>query len=693
MKDYKTGNIRNIGIIGHGGEGKTTLTEAMLFNAGATDRFGRIEDGTTTTDYDPEEIKRNISISAAMAPLEWNNHKINAIDAPGYFDFIGEMIQTLRVADGAVIVVGAVSGVVVGTEKAWDYCKEYNIPKIIFINQMDRENANYMKTLDQLEDLYGTAVAPLQMPIVENGEFKGIVNISDMTAVEFAGKSSKQIPIPENMMADVEPIRTLLVEAAAETSEELMEKYFDGEELTIEEIHDAIREGVIAGEIVPVLCGSAVNNAGVRELMDMILEFMPSPDERPAATGVNPKTEQETSRKVDVSEPFSALVFKTVVDPFVGKLSIFKVLSGELASGATVYNPNKDKSEKAGSIYSLRGKKQSNVDKVVAGDIGAIAKLQHTLTGDTLCDPSNPVKYEGINFPEPCISLAVQSQKSGEEDKVFSGLYRLTEEDPTFAVDKSPETGEMLISGVGEMHLEVVASRLRNKFGVEAAFSEPKIPYRETIRKTIKAEGRHKKQSGGHGQYGHVWIEFQPMETTDEQFEFVDQIVGGVVPRQYIPAVEKGLNESINKGVLAGYPVVGLKAILYDGSYHSVDSSEMAFKIAANLAFRKLEQANPVLLEPIMKAEVLVTDEYMGDIIGDLNRRRGRILGMAPTSNGLQKVEAEVPLAEMTKYATDLRSMTQARGSFKLTFERYEEIPANISAKVIEEIKREAEQE
>ena len=693
MKNYTTDKIRNIGIIGHGGEGKTTLTEAMLFNAGAVERFGRVEDGTAATDYDPEEIKRQISISAGLAPLEWNGHKLNVIDIPGYFDFIGEMVGSLRVSDGAVIVLGAVSGVIVGTEKAWDHCKENGIPRILYINQMDRENANFMKVLNQLTEYYGTSIAPFQVPILEGGQYKGYVDVIAMKAQLFDGKKVQEAPIPEGMMDEVEPLRTMLVEAAAETDEALMEKYFEGEALTVEEIIQAVRQGVVAGDIVPVLCGSAVNNQGVHALMDTVIRYMPSPLDRFAAEGVHPESNEPLTRKVDTAEPFSALVFKTVVDPFVGKLSLFKVMSGELTSGHGLYNANKEKPEKVGSIYILRGKKQTTVDRVTTGDIAAVAKLQHTVTGDTLCEQSSPIRFEGISFPEPSISLAIEAQKEGDEDKVFSGLYRLTEEDPTFTVEKSADTGQMLISGVGEMHLEIIARRLQNKFGVAAAFKDPKVPYRETIRKSVKVEGKHKKQSGGHGQYGHVWVEFQPLADSHHEFEFVDKIVGGVVPRQYVPAVEKGLREALHRGVLAGYPMVGLQAILYDGSYHSVDSSEMAFKVAASLAFKKLDQAAPVLLEPIMKAEVVVPDEYMGDIIGDLNRRRGRILGMNPTGSGLQQVEAEVPQAEMFKYATDLRSMTQARGSFKLTFLRYEEVPGNIGAKIVEQAKLEAEQE
>ncbi len=692
MKAYQTKQIRNIGIIGHGGEGKTTLTEAILYSAGAIDRFGRIEDGTTTTDYDSEEIKRQISISAAVAPVEWKDHKINIIDVPGYFDFIGEMFGALTAADGAIIVIGAVSGVAVGAEKAWDYCKGKDIPRMFFVNQMDRENADYYKVLDELKDKYGTAIAPVQVPIMAGATFKGYVDILNMTAWEFAGKQTKEIPIPDDLMDRVESIREMIVEAAAENDDDLLEKYFSGEELSNEEIRIALRKGIVSGSVVPVLCGSALDNTGVQALMDNILEFMPSPEEQPAMAGNNPKSGDVEERKADEKAPFSAQVFKTVADPFVGKLSLFRVVSGTLTTDMPLYNSNKEKAEKVNNIYVMRGKKQTAVDKLVAGDIGAIAKLQFTMTGDTLCDSSAPIIFDQITFPEPSISLAVKVKNQGEEDKVFSGLYRLEEEDPSFRVEKSTETGDTLISGLGELHIEVITKKLLNKFGVEVILKDPKIPYRETIRKSVKAEGKHKKQSGGHGQYGHCWIEFEPITDGSADFEFVDKIVGGVVPRQYIPAVEKGLRESLDQGVLAGFPVVGIRCTLYDGSYHSVDSSEMAFKIAASLAFKKgCAEADPVLLEPIYHVEVTIPDEYMGDIIGDLNRRRGRILGMNP-ANGLQQVIAEVPLAEMFKYATDLRSMTQARGTFTMTFERYEEVPAQNSAKIVEQAKKDMEE-
>lgn len=693
MKSYETNKIRNVAITGYGGEGKTTLTEAILYNAKATERFGKVEDGTTTTDYDQEEIKRQISISTAIAPCEWKGHKLNIIDTPGYFDFVGELLEGMRVADSAVIVVGAVSGVIVGTEKSWDYAEKYNIPKVIFVNQMDKENANFSKILDQLKEKFGTSIVPFQIPIMDDKGFKGCIDVVDMVAKEFKGNDISDTDIPSNMNDEVESIREMIVEAVAESDEELLEKYFAGEELTGEEIHAGLRKGVLDGSVVPVLCGSALSTPSVALLMDTILEYCPSPADRPEVEGKNPKTGEVETRKCDVNEPFSAFVFKTVADPFVGKLSLFRVYSGTLSSDSGIYNSSKEKNEKVGQVYFMRGKKQINTDKVVAGDIGAVAKLQVTSTGDTLCDGAHPIILEGIDFPEPCISLAVEPKSKGDEEKISSGLSKLTEEDPTFTVEKNVEINQLLISGVGELHLEIMTNRLKNKFGVEVNLSDPKVAYRETIRKSVKAEGKHKKQTGGHGQYGHVWIEFEPAAEGEGEFVFVDKIVGGVVPRQYIPAVEKGLRECIEKGVLAGYPVVNLKCTLYDGSYHTVDSSEMAFKTAASLAYKKgLPQASPVLLEPIMRVEVLTPEEYMGDIIGDLNRRRGRILGMNPADKGMQQVVAEVPQAEMFKYATDLRSMTQARGSFKLTFERYEEVPENISAKIIEQAQKEAEE-
>ena len=647
-----------------------------------------VNDGNTTMDYDQEEIKRKVSINTAIAPCEWKNNKINIIDTPGYFDFVGEVMEGIRVADSAVIVINAKSGVEVGTEKSWKYASDKNISRILFVNRLDEENVNFNEVIDQLREKFGTAIAPFQVPIKDGEKLTGIINVVDMKAVKFEGNNIVDVPIPSGYENKIEPIREMINEAVAETSEELMEKYFAGEEFTDEEIKKALRAGVQSGAIVPVLCGSATENAGVKILMDAIIEYFPSPDEAGKIEGTKPGTEDIIEIKPAEGEPLSALIFKTVADPYIGKISLFKVFSGTMTSDSVVYNSKKDTTEKIAHLCYLRGKKQIETDKVSAGDIGAVTKLTNTSTGDTLCDKGRPVVLAGIDFPEPAISLAVQPKDKGDEEKISSGLQRLVEEDPTIKLEMNTETHQMLISGVGEQHLDIVVSKLKSKFGVGVELKDPKVPYRETIRKKVKVEGKHKKQSGGHGQYGHVWIEFEPGET--ENLIFEEKIFGGAVPKNYIPAVEKGLRESMVNGVLAGYPVVNLKATLVDGSYHPVDSSEMAFKVAASLAYKKgLEQANPVLLEPILRVEVLVPDDYMGDIIGDINKRRGRILGMNPKEGGQQQVVAEVPMAEMFKYATDLRSLTQGRGSFTAKFERYEEAPANVSQKVIEESKKE----
>lgn len=679
---YRTEQIRNVVMLGHGGDGKTTLTESLLFNTGAIDRFGRVEDGNTTTDFDPEEIKRHISISAAIAPVEYNGYKINIIDCPGYFDFYGEVESAANIADGALILLSAVSGMVVGTEKAMDLTRRKNIPRILFVNQMDREHANFEKVLNQLTSKYSTLITAIQYPIMQGEKMIGYVDIIENKAFKFDNKKDVEIPVPADLADIIEEKRNALIEAAAENDEELMEKYFNGEELTVEEISKGIKLGIASASTVPVLCGSAVESWSINCLLNKLVTLLPSPEGRiHTGTDLNGK---KVERACKTSEPFSAQVFKTITDPFVGKLSIFKVMSGELKPDASLYNSNLQKSEKISTFYFMKGKKQIQTDYICAGDIGAIAKLAYTQSFHTLCDESNKIIYPIFEMPAPSITLAVYPKERGEEEKVYSGLRRLEEEDPTFKLSKNEETNETLISGLGEIHLDIISKKLKNKFNVEANIVDPKIPYRETIRKTVKAEGKHKKQSGGHGQYGHCWIEFEPITDSEKDFEFVDKIVGGVVPRAYIPAVEKGLLESIKKGVLAGYPMVKIRCTLYDGSYHDVDSSEMAFKIAASLAYKKgCKEANPVILEPIYRIEVTVPDEYMGDIIGDLNKRRGRILGMNPVEEG-QQIVAEAPLAEMFKYSTDLRSMTQARGSFTMSFVRYEETPPNIMQKIIE---------
>ena len=691
MKFYSTSDIRNITLVGHGGDGKTTLAEAMLYDSGAIDRQCKTEDGNTVMDFDPEETKRHISISSALAPVEWNGTKINIIDTPGYFDFVGDAASGYFLADSALILVSGHGGLSVGAEKAWDLCVQEKMPRAFMINQMDKEHADFDEAFASLKDKYGTRITLMQLPIGEGLDFKGIVDVIDMKAFEFAGKGVKEVEIPADLKERAAAIREEIIENAAENDEALMEKYFDGQELTKQDIVMGLKEGIVEGDVVPVFIGAAAPNFGISLLLDNIVAFMPSPDKVIHEIGKNAKGE-EVVYTADASQPFAAQVYKTVADPFVGKLSVFKILGGELTTDKSIKSANADKKEKFSHIYVMFGKKQEEIEKMTAGDIGALAKLQNTETGDTLCDESTTVIFDEVHFPEPCISLAVTAKHQGDEEKVFAGLHRLEEEDPTFRIEKQSETSDTLVSGLGELHLEVICKKLHNKFGVEAQLSDPIVPYRETIKKKVKAQGKHKKQSGGHGQYGDVWIEFEPLVGSEETFEFVDKIVGGVVPRNYIPAVEKGLRESLTKGVLAGFPMVNIKATLYDGSYHAVDSSEMAFKVAASLAYKKgCAQASPVLLEPIYKLVVTIPDDYMGDIIGDINRRRGRILGMTP-ADGNQQVEAEVPLSEVFKYATDLRSMSHARGSFKMTFERYEELPGNLAEKVIEQAKKDAEE-
>ncbi len=693
MKYYKTDDIRNIALVGHGGEGKTTLAEAMLFLSGAIDRQGKTEDGNTVMDFDPEETKRHISISTAVASVEWKGAKINIIDTPGYFDFIGDATSGYYLADSALILVNGLSGLNVGAEKAWDACEKAGIARAFLIGQMDKEHVDFDKALESVKARYGTKITVMQLPMGQGLNFKGIIDVLDMKAYAFDGKSAKEVPVPADLGEKAAAIRESIIENAAENDETLMEKYFEGEELSKDDILKGLKAGIAQGDVVPVFVAAGVQSLGVSLLMDNLVAFMPAPNRVINAVGKTPKGE-EVTYKADASLPFAAQIYKTIADPFIGKLSIFKILGGELSAGQAIKNGNTGKSEKFGQIYMLFGKKQTNTDKLSAGDIGALGKLQYSDTGSTLCDETKPIVFPEIEFPEPCISLAVTAKKQGEEEKVFAGLHRLEEEDPSFRMVKQTETPDTLVSGLGELHLEVICKRLFNKFGVEAQLNDPQIPYRETIRKKVQAHGRHKKQSGGHGQFGDVWVEFEPLVGSNENFVFVDKVVGGVVPRQYIPAVEKGLKESITKGVLAGFPMVNLQATLYDGSYHPVDSSEMAFKVAASLAYKQgCAEANPTLLEPIYRLEVTIPDEYMGDVIGDINRRRGRILGMNPQGNGLQQVVAEVPLAEVFKYATDLRSMSQARGSFKMTFERYEELPGNLAEKVIAAHKKDEEEE
>ena len=690
MKNYTIKNLRNIGLIGHGASGKTSLVEALLFNTGNTDRLGRVEDGTTVTDFDQEEKKRGISLSVSIAPIEADETKINLVDIPGYFDFSGELIQGMRAVDVATIVVCGVSGVQVGTEKAWDYCNKIKLPRTFFINKLDRENSSYDKTLAQLKEKFGISVVPIQYPIGTEDAFKGVVNVISKRVRIHDPKTNKiqEMDAPEELLEKIDECKRMIMEAVAETSEELLDKYFSEGELSDEEIYSGLIEGCASGEIAPVMCGSASKVIGMRCFLEDVVECFPSPKYSIPQKAINTQNSEEVFIGLDENKPFSALVFKTIADPFVGKISLFRVITGKLSNEVTVINSNKDKTEKLANVFFMRGKNQIPTKEVVAGDIAAVAKLQYTETGDTLCDINNKVIYDKMNFPKPAISMAVLPKAKGDEDKISAALQRLLEEDPTFTITRDTENAETIISGVGETHLDVIASRLRNKFGAEVILRLPKIPYRETIKGIADVQGKHKKQSGGHGQYGDVKIKFEPRKDGESDLEFVDNVVGGVVPRNFIPAVEKGLRECIEKGVLAGYPVVGLRATLHDGSYHPVDSSEMAFKMATSIAYKKgLEQAKAILLEPIMHVEIFIPDEYMGDVIGDINKRRGRVLGMEPDGN-LQKIIAEVPLAEMFKYSTDLRSMTQARGSFTSEIERYEEVPELEVKKIIEESRK-----
>lgn len=691
MKAYKADAIRNVALVGHGGCGKTSLSEALLFSAGAIDRMGRVDDGTTTSDYDPDEVKRKISVNATLLPCEWKGVKINFVDTPGYADFVGDVKSALRVVEGALIVVCAVSGIEVGTETAWAFAEEYNVPRAIFVNKMERENADFYAVTEALRVRFGNRVVPVQLPIGSQDTFKGIVDLVRMKAYTGSGKSVVEGEIPADMAEAVGKYRESLVEAAAENDDELITKYLEGEELTSDEVAKGVAAGIRAGKLVPVFCGSALSNIGTASLLDEITSAFPSPADAEPQKGTNPQTNAAEERKPSDSEAFSALVFKTLADPYVGKLTYFKVYSGVLKSDSHVFNSTKGIEERVGQVYFLRGKNQEATSEVHAGDIGAVAKLSETGTGDTLCDKAKPIVYPRIEFPSPVYSVAIRAKSKADEDKLGPALSKLADEDPTFEYHREMETGETIISGLGESHVEITVDRLKRKFGVSVDIDTPKIPYRETILTSAKAQGRHKKQTGGRGQFGDCWIEIEPAER-GSGFEFVDQIVGGAIPRQFIPAVEKGIREAMERGILAGYPVVDIKATVYDGSFHPVDSSEMAFKMAGILAFQNAaEKASPVLLEPMLNVEVTVPEEYMGDIIGDLNGKRGRILGMEPV-NGRQVIRAVVPQAEMLRYAIDLRSIARGRGTFKTEFSHYEQVPAHIAQQIIEHRKKEREE-
>ncbi|WP_297714632.1 elongation factor G [Clostridium sp.] len=689
MKDYNYKKLRNVGLIGHGATGKTSLAEALLFYTNNTDRLGKVEEGNTVMDYEQEEKKRGISLSTSIASFEENDTKINIVDMPGYFDFQGEMSQGMRAVDIATIVVCAVSGVQVGTEKAWDYCEKIKLPRAFFINKMDRENADFDKTLEEMKNSFGMNIVPIQYPIGKESNFSGIVDVISKTAVKYNSKTSKveSTDIPDELVDKIEEFKQMIMEAVAETDEELLDKYLNDGELSDEDIYTGLIKGCAQGEIAPVLCGSALKVIGIKSMINSIVQCFPSPEHSLPQKAVNLNNNEEVFIKTDENKPFSALVFKTIADPFVGKISLFKVITGKVNGELTVLNPNKEKQEKLNHLFFMKGKNQIPTKEIVAGDIGAVSKLQYTATGDTLCSEDFKVMYDKINLPKAVMPMAILPKSKGDEEKISLSLSKLMEEDPVFKVERDVENAETIIWGLGETHLEVIASRIKSKFGADVILQEPKVPYRETIKGISDVQGKHKKQSGGHGQYGDVKIKFEPRQDGELDLQFVDKVVGGAVPRNFIPAVEKGLRDCISNGVLAGYPVVGLKATLYDGSYHPVDSSEMAFKVAASIAYKKgLESAKPILLEPIMNVQILVPDSYMGDVMGDVNKRRGRVIGMEPEGK-LQKISVEIPMAEMFSYATDLRSMTQARGSFTSEFLRYDEVPANEVRKILDDVK------
>ena len=684
MKNYASNRVRNVVLLGHSGSGKTTYSEAALYYSGATKRFGKVEDGNTVSDYEAEEIRRKVSINTSVIPVEWQDTKINFLDTPGYFDFAAEVKLAMNVADTGLIMVSAKSGVEVGTEKAWEYCEEMHLPRIIFINQMDDENADFEKTLADLRKNFGKAVAPLQIPFDdENGNFIGFINLIKRDARKKVNGKLEKCEMPEDKKDQVEVLRSMLIEVAAESSEELMEKFFNDEELTEEEIYDGLQVGIANHSIAPVMCGSATLGYGVKLLMNTIVRFtLPAIEAKANFHAFHDGKDVVYCSSDD--ERFSAYVFKTIADPYIGRLNLFRVMTGKLDTTMSVYNEEKDTVEKVGRLYVMRGKEQIEVDELHSGDIGALAKLSNTSTQDTLSLKDANIIIPKIALPGSVLCMAIKPKGKGDEDKLSAALTKIREEDPTIKMEVNPETKQTLVYGVGEQQLDVMVQKLKAKYKIEVDLTDPIIPYRETIKAKASVRGRYKKQSGGHGQFGDVVMEFEPSYDTTTPVIFEEKIFGGSVPKQYFPAVEKGLQECVQSGVLAGYPVVGLKATLTDGSYHPVDSSEMAFKMATSVAFNEgIPQAKPVILEPIEHVEVLIPDKYMGDIMGDITKRRGRILSMDAV--GMKKcIVAEVPTAEMHKYATDLRSMTQSRGEYRHHFERYEEAHMEVQKKIIE---------
>lgn len=687
MGKYDTTKLRNLGIVAHNSAGKTSLVEAILFNTGMTDKLGKVDNGTSSMDFEEEEIKRQATLSASLNHCTWNDFSLNIVDTPGISNFLHDTRRCLRVLGGAVVIVSAISGTKAQTKQIWSWCDDFEVPRIAFVNKMDKERADFLKAVDDMEKSLGARAVVVTMPIGAEEEFKGTIDLVRMKArlYKFDEKGTyDEVEIPAEYEDEALRLREHLLEAVAEADDDLMEKYLEGESLSEDEVLQGLREGTLTGVFTPVFCGSATANIGIRQLLDYIVACLPSPVDKGTQVGIKPNTEESVERQPSESEPFSAMVFKTINDPYAGKLTLMRLYSGTLAPDTVVFNPNKDEKERIGNIFKLEGKKQAPIDLAAAGDIIAVPKLKVTATGDTLCDLKQQVMYEPLVPLKPIISFALEGKNKGDEDKIYTGLQRLMEEDPTLTVSRDDETKEMVLSGMGQIHLEVAVERLKRKYGADVVLKEPKVPYRETIKASTQVQGKYKKQSGGRGQYGDVWIEVKPLPR-GAGYEFVDKVVGGVVPRNYIPAVDKGIIEAMKTGPLTKNQVVDVQVSLYDGSHHSVDSSEMAFKVAGSMAFKKaMEQCKPILLEPIMAMEITVPDDCMGDVIGDLNSRRGKVVGVEPQANS-QVIRAEVPMAEVLRYAPELRSMTSDRGMFTMEFSKYEEVPTHQTAKILEE--------
>ncbi|GAB4519736.1 MAG: elongation factor G [Anaerolineae bacterium] len=688
MATYQAEQIRNVVLLGHSSAGKTSISEAMLFNCKHITRLGRVEDGSTVSDWDPEEHRRGISVNLSVLPCDWNGHKINVLDTPGYMDFIGEVISAVRVADAGVVVLDAVAGVEVGTELVWDRADERQLPRIVFINKMDRENASFDRALAQLREVFSGNFVPLQLPIGAEADFKGVVDLVTMKA--YLGADGEAAEVPADMADAVEEARLQLIEAAAEGDDDLIMKYLEGEELTADEIRQGLSVGIRNGSVIPVLCGAATSNLGIRSLLQVIVDFLPSPVDARPEVATTPGNGDEVTLSADPSGPLAVLVFKTIADPYVGKLSYFRVISGTLRSDSRAFNPRTGQEERIGQLFMVRGKEQKDVNEVTAGDIGAVAKLSETLTGDTLCDRERPLILQGMTYPHPLYEVALFPKTKADSAKLGPSLTRLCEEDPTLQWRQEPSTKQLILAGLGEAHIDVAVRRMESKFGAGVTTEIPKVPYRETISRVASAQYRHKKQTGGAGQFAEVHLRVEPLER-GAGFEYVNEVFGGAISSVFIPSIEKGIRQVMEQGVIAGYPVVDIKAAVYDGKEHPVDSKDIAFQIAGREVFKlAVQQAGPILLEPIMNVTITVPEQYMGDVLSDLNTKRARVQGMEQ-SRGKSVIRAQVPLAEMQRYGTDLRSLTQGRGVYSMEFSHYEPVPSHIAEKIIAQAKQEAE--